>query len=57
MDAINRTFTVSAKSGKHLVQLSMNFPESYPINAPPNFQFGMTTTLDKTLQTKLIKVE
>ena len=57
MDAINRTFTVSAKSGKHLVQLSMNFPESYPINAPPNFQFGMTTTLDKALQTKLIKVE
>ncbi len=56
MDAINRTLSVSVISGKHIVTLTMSFPDSYPINAPPTFQFGKGTTIDNTSQTKLIKV-
>ena len=57
MDSVNRIFTVSAIYGKERVYLTMTFPDQYPNKEPPNFEFGSSTTVDKDMQTKLIKVE
>ena len=56
MDVITRTFTVCAISGKYRVKLTMTFPEAYPHNAPPTFQIGEGTNLEKQHQSKLMKV-
>ena len=56
MDAENRTCTISAVSGKHMVNLVMSFPALYPNNAAPSFQFGTHTTIDQVSQAKLAKV-
>jgi hypothetical protein len=56
LDAKKRTCTVSAVSGKHMVNLIMTFPALYPNNAAPTFTFGATTTVTKDSQAKLAKV-
>lgn len=56
MDAFRRTCTVSTVSGPHIVHLTMHFPTSYPDKEAPSFELGKATTLDKTVQNKLIKV-
>ena len=56
MDAVNRSCTVSAVSGKYMVKLLMTFPAMYPSNACPAFQFAKPTNIDKTAQTELIRV-
>ena len=56
MDAVKRSCTVCAVSGKQRVKLTMTFPDSYPDNEPPSFSFGRETTIDKAAQEKLAKV-
>ncbi len=56
MEAAARKFTVSATRGKHMVQLTMMFPDAYPVNTPPEFKFGAMTTLSRDEQTKLVTV-
>ena len=56
MDAVKRSCTVSALCGNYHVKLTMLFPESYPNNAPPTFQFSHETNIDEKTETKLLKV-
>lgn len=56
MDAMRRTCTVTVASGKHIVKLVITFPEQYPHNVIPTFQFVKPTNVNKETQESLIKV-
>lgn len=56
MDAIKRIFTVSVILGKQIVNLTISFPDQYPNNESPFFEFGGSTTIPEDIQTKLLKV-
>ena len=47
---------MSALCGKYHVKLTMLFPENYPYNSPPAFQFSHETNIDQKTEAKLLKV-
>lgn len=57
MDAMNRSCVVSAHFGSHQVHLVVKFPDQYPNNAAPTFQFVSPTTISSTMKTKIQKVQ
>uniref|UniRef100_A0A3P9KZL8 WD repeat domain 59 n=1 Tax=Oryzias latipes TaxID=8090 RepID=A0A3P9KZL8_ORYLA len=56
MDAMNRSCVVSAHFGSHQVHLVVKFPDQYPNNAAPTFQFVSPTTISSTMKTKIQKI-
>ena len=56
MDAIRRTCTVTVGAKKHVVTLVIKFPDNYPYNAIPTFQFIKPTSVNKETQGTLIQV-
>ncbi|XP_066570212.1 GATOR2 complex protein WDR59 isoform X2 [Amia ocellicauda] len=56
MDAVNRSCYVSAHCGSHRVRMVVKFPEQYPNNAAPSFQFVSPTTIPSSMKTKIQKI-
>lgn len=56
MDVEQRTCDVSAACGALEVNLTMQFPDSYPNNSVPTFVLNRETSADDGMQSKLIKV-
>lgn len=51
------TVDVVKGGGVHQVHLTMSFPTSYPNKVAPEFHLSEETTLDRSLQQKLIEVQ
>uniref|UniRef100_A0A8D8YFZ7 WD repeat-containing protein 59 n=1 Tax=Cacopsylla melanoneura TaxID=428564 RepID=A0A8D8YFZ7_9HEMI len=47
---------VSCFKNSHVLNLKMTFPKAYPFNVVPGFQFEPGTTIEETLQVKLLKL-
>lgn len=57
MDATERNCTVTAtNNNSYNVVLKVNFPENYPYNAQPTFQFYPGTSIDNDTKTYLLQV-
>ena len=56
MNALNRSCTLSVSSGSHVISLNITFPQTYPHDAIPAFEFTADTSFDLATRPKLIKV-
>ncbi|KAI5736331.1 hypothetical protein M8J76_002205 [Diaphorina citri] len=48
--------SVSCFKNSHILNLKLQFPKAYPLNVAPNFQFESGTTIEESLQVKLLKM-
>lgn len=56
MDGSQRLCSVSASSGKHVVNLTIHFPANYPHVAAPNFEIISQTGVGSGVIKKLYRV-
>ncbi|XP_064466934.1 GATOR2 complex protein WDR59-like isoform X2 [Ornithodoros turicata] len=56
LDAEKRVCCVTVTVGMHMLGLKLIFPQLYPFNASPTFQFLKGTTIDSSVKAKLLKV-
>ena len=56
MDATQRSCTVLAAQGEHMVQIGVMFPSHYPNGAAPSFLIDKTTSIDISSQQDLHRV-
>ncbi|KAL1440020.1 hypothetical protein MTO96_009842 [Rhipicephalus appendiculatus] len=56
LDAEKRVCCVAITVGNHALRLKLQFPQLYPYNASPTFQFLKGTTVDSNIENRLAKV-
>lgn len=56
LDADKRVCSVAITVGMHVLRLKLQFPDLYPYNASPTFQFLKGTTVDSNIESRLAKV-
>lgn len=56
LDAEKRVCCVAITVGNHVLRLKLHFPQHYPYNASPYFQFLKGTTVDSDIENRLLKV-
>lgn len=56
LDADKRVCSVAITVGMHVLRLKLQFPDLYPYNASPTFQFLKGTTVDSYIENRLAKV-
>ncbi|XP_054917828.1 GATOR2 complex protein WDR59 isoform X4 [Dermacentor andersoni] len=56
LDAEKRVCCVAITVGMHVLKLKLHFPQRYPYNASPTFQFLKGTTVDSNIENRLAKV-
>ncbi|XP_077503120.1 WD repeat domain 59 isoform X2 [Amblyomma americanum] len=56
LDAEKRVCCVAITVGMHVLRLRLQFPQLYPYNASPTFQFLKGTTVDSSMENRLAKV-
>lgn len=56
LDAEKRVCSVTVTVGMQVLGLKLTFPQLYPYNASPTFQFLKGTTVDNSIKTKLLRV-
>ncbi|XP_059471344.1 GATOR complex protein WDR59 isoform X2 [Neocloeon triangulifer] len=55
MDAVARTCIVTATINTHVAVLLFSFPPGYPFNSSPTFQLIKGSTIDASVQAKILK--
>ncbi|EEC03569.1 conserved hypothetical protein [Ixodes scapularis] len=56
LDPGKRVCCVTVTVGMHILGLKLTFPQLYPYNASPTFQFLKGTTVDSNVKAKLLRV-